>query len=401
MSLYRPDSFSSSSSSTERDLPEGSKYTLRSLREFLARKKFFIKSQFVGEDGVVFIKVHCESIGEDILIYFPSKFNVPGETGLASIDIVPYDLTDKDLLSLQQTEEKETQENYTELQIDDLKDSGSFADENYKPLSIDSNREYLLRKAMVRYSNQLNKFRNCTVHIKYKFAILTNDTLCVINRYNETECYLIKNTGTPLIQNIIDSKTDSVVPIGHELYVLIDLPSFYEKINTIPDDLIKVHKNFYATLSRAHTKQTALTEHRFKNYQLIVSKMTSEYTRNGKYLEMMASLTKSLEKSVEQEEMLLQKQKIVSQGNEEANKTMSKDTERSFKLSKNEQELSRVREVKAKTSKLLHEIKTRYHSFLITFDSAITETCANLKQVEESMNRLGVKIPEKNGKSRT
>jgi hypothetical protein len=277
--------------------------------------------------------------------------------------------------------------------MDDIKDRDSFSESNiYKPISIDSNREYLIRKSMVRYTNQLDKFRNCTAHIKYKFAILTNDVLCVINRYNETECYLIKNGGS-LVSNIIDSKTDTVIPIGHELYVTIDLPSFYEKINQVPTELIRLHKIFYSTLNRAHTKQTATAEHRFKNYQSIVTKMMSEYSKNSKYLEMMESLTQSLEKSIEQEEQIIQKIAIV--GVQDPKSTMTKDTERSFKISKNETDLQKIREVKIKTGKLLHEIKTRYQNFLITFDSTITDTCASLKNIEQGISRLGINLSDK------
>jgi hypothetical protein len=341
--------------------------------------------------------VHAESIGEDILIYFPSKYNIPKESGnIPCIEIIPYDLTEKDLLSLQDQEEKETRENYGELQIDDLKDKDSFTDDQlqrqYAPISIDSNREYLIRKAMVRYTNQLNKFKNCTTHIKYKFAILTNDAMCIINRYNETECYLIKDSGNGVVHNIIDSKTDSVVSISHELYIMVDLPSFYEKISQVPDDLIKIHRNFYATLNRAHTKQTAMAEHRLKYHQLIVTRMLAEYARNNKYLEMMNTLTTSLEKSIEQEEQIIQKIKIISTKSPDDKPTVAKDTERSFKLSKNEQDLQKVRELKVKTAKLLHEIKTKYHNFLVTFDSVITETCFNLKQIENNISLLGINL---------
>lgn len=392
---YHGDGNSSSSSSSNRsyddkgDREEKTNYSLHVLREFLARKRYYIRNQFVSDGTVVFVKVHVESIGEDILIYFPSKYEVPKESGLSSAEIVPYELTEKDLLSLQDDEERETKENYNELQIDDITDKTSFADDVYKPISIDNNSENIVRKTMVRYTNQLNKFRNCTAHIKYKFSILSNSTLCVINRHNDVECYLIKDGGT-LVQNIIDTKTDYVVPIAHEFYITIDLPSFYEKINQVPDDLIKVHRNFYATLGRAHTKHTVLVEHRFKNYQSIITKLMCEYTKNSKYLDLMNTLTETLERSIQQEDVIVEKMKIISEQTKDGGSTVTKDTEKSFKLSKQEQDLQRVREVKLKTGKLLHEIKTRYHSFLLKFDSALTDTCINLKHIESGMADIGI-----------
>ena len=393
MSDYSDRHSSSSSSQTVSNDSEPS-YTLKTLKDYLARRKFYVKTQFVADDDtIIFIKVHSESIGENILIYFPSKYSVPKESGnIQSVELVPYELTDKDLLSIQEQEEKENTENYSELQIDDLKDKDSYSDEQYKPISIDSNKEYIIRKSMVRYIGQLNKFKNCTTHIKYKFAILTDNALCVINRYNETECYLIKN-GSNLVQNIIDTKTDTVVPIVHELYIMIDLPSFYEKINHVPDDVIKIHRNFYNTLNRAHTKQTALVEHRFKNYQLVITRLLAEYTKNNKYLDLLQSLSQSLEIAIKQEDQLIQKIDIIKGTKEKS--TLVKDTEKSFKISKNEQELQRIREIKTKNLKLLHEIKARYHNFLLTFDSTIIETCMHLKQIEEGISRLGIVFDKK------
>lgn len=368
--------------------PEKPSYTLRKLRDFMATKKYFVQRQFVVDDNVVFIKVHTESIGENILIYFPSKYNIPAETGGVPItEIIPHELTDKDLLSIQKQSDSDVKENYGELTIDDLKDPDSYSDDNYKAISLDSNRDNDIRKKMVKYTAQLEKFRNCTTKIPYKFAILTDDVLCIINRYNETENYLVKN-GKGLVPNIIDSKTDTLCPIEHELYVLIDLPSFYEKIGQVPDDLLRLYRNFYAVLNRAHTKQTAVVEHRFKNYQAINAKMIGDYSTKSKFLDLMSTLTNSLDKSIKQERELIEKIGLI-EGSRDSS-TMSKDADRSFKLSKNDNELQKIRELKKKTIEMLHEIKIKYHNFLLIYDSVITETSRDLKNIETNIGSLGI-----------
>jgi hypothetical protein len=369
-------------------------YTLRNLKEFLASKKYYIKSQFIIDDVIIFIKIHAELIGEDIFVYFPSKYNIPVDRDIIYYEIVPYELTDKDLLSINNIDKNdEIKENYSEVQIDDIKDLDSFTDKNYKAIDIDSNYENIIRKKMVKYTNQLNKFKNCTAKIKYKFVILTDDTLSIINRYNETENYLIKN-GKGIVKNIIDSKTDTICNINHELYILIDLISFYEKINQIPEDIIKLYRNFYSILSKGHLKQTALAENRFKNYQYMISKMVNLYNQKSKYLELISSLAFSLEKSIHSENQLIQKLGI-SENKDTTTSSMTADAKRSFKLSKNEQELQKTREVKTKTSNLLREVKVIYHSFILTFDSSITEITSNLKNIEIDIKVLGISSDKK------
>ena len=401
---YYPSASSSSAAPREEhrmDPEESSQttnYSLASLRSYMARKRLFIQAQFVTSDSTVaFVKVHIESIGENILVYFPSKYVVPREDGsIPAFDIAPYDLTDEDKAALTSVEEQENKDAYSEMTIDDVKDPDSFASDSYRPISLENNKEHQVRKALMRYHGQLDKFRRATTHIKYKFAILTNQVLSVISRHNETESYLIKTQAT-LVPPVVDSKTETVVPIAHQLYIVIDLPSFFEKLEQVATDIITVYRNFYSMLSRAHTKQTAMAEQRFKNYQLLITRLIGEYNKNAKFLDLIASLTSSLEKSVEQETQLLQRLDVVQRGQDG---TMSKDESRSFRLDKVESDLVKVREVKAKTTTLLQEIKARYNAFLLLYDHAISTICRNLRGVEVAIADLGLRLAPTKGSHR-
>jgi hypothetical protein len=362
-------------------------YSLNALRQFMAKKRLFTKMQFIIDDTVAFIKVHLEGIGENILIYFPSAFVVPREdNSVPIVELVPYELSEEDRALITSSEEHEDKESYSELNIDDLKDNDSFSSESYKPISIDNNKEQQVRKQISGYQNQLDKFRRATTHIKYKFAIMTNNVLSVISRRNEVESYILRS-NIQMIKPIVDGKNDTVIQIPHELLVVIDLPSFFEKIDQVTSDILTVYKNFYSMLNRAHTKQTALAEHRFKNYNLLIGRLMADYAKNAKYLDMIASLTASLEKTVEQEQSLLQRQKIV---NDSQGTGMSADTTKSFKLNKTEQDLTKIRELKIKTTNLLQDIKARYNSFIISFDHTISIVCKNLRGMESEISALGI-----------
>lgn len=364
-------------------------YSLNSLREFMSKKRLFTKTQFIIDDNVAFIKVYLESIGESILVYFPSAFEIPREEGTVPIvEIVPYELSEEDKALIASTDSNEDKESYSELNIDDLKDKDSFSSESYKPIAIDNNKEQQIRRQISDYQNQLDKFRRATTNIKYKFAIMTNNTLSVISRRNEVESYILRSGGL-MIKPIVDTKNDTVIQIPHELLIVIDLPSFFEKIEQVTMDVLTVYKNFYSMLNRAHTKQTALAEHRFKNYNILIGRLMSDYAKNAKYLDMIASLTSSLEKTVEQEESLLQKIKIV---NDSQGAGMSADTTKSFKLNKGEQDLAHIRTLKSKTTNLLQDIKTRYNSFIISFDHTISIVCKNLRGMESQISALGISM---------
>ena len=252
-------------------------YKLSAFKEYLSAKKYFIMRQFVYESSVSFVKVYCESIGEPMLIYFPSKYTIKPEVGNIPItEIDDFELNESDLLSFYQQEENAENESYNELEIDSLRDLDSFAENQYKIIDIEGKRDHNVRSKIIKYSQQLNKFKNCTTKVKYKFAILNDDTLCVINRHNEVNCYRIKN-GKGIVPNIIDEKTESIYRIDQDFYILMDISSFYDKIDQLPKDLLKLYKNFYTIINKAHTKQTALLEHRLKNYNQVSLKMINFY----------------------------------------------------------------------------------------------------------------------------
>lgn len=365
------------------------KYSLKRLRDFFHSKKISILHQFISDSSIVFIKIKLDSIEDNMLLYFPSKYDISPDYDVPYTEIVPYDLSEKDMLYIQEQTEKEMKENYGELAFDNDDNS----DEHFKEINISDNKDINIRKSLVIYTNQLNKFKNCVAKLKYKLSILSNNVLCTINRHNELETYIIKD-GKGLISNIIDGVTDEVHYITQEMYIVIDLPSFYEKLPTVKDDVIKFYKNFYHILNRAHTKQTALAEIKLKNHQLLVTKMITMYKTKSNFLDMIDKLHTTYETAKVQEEQIIQRVKIL-EDQKNKNPELINDSERTFKLSKNEKDLQSVRESIKKVLNTLSEIKKQYHNFLISYDSTISETNIYLKNIEESMKRLGLTLDGK------
>jgi hypothetical protein len=369
---------------------EQPKYTLSNLVTYLTQRKIFVSRQFVYENTTVFLKARIENIGENIFIYFPSKYEITPIETLPITEIVPYELSDEDLLANYQLQENEFRENFAEFQSKDLKNpEDTFSQEHYRALTIqEKNKENHIRKSIIKYVNQLTKFKSCFSKIKYKLVIMSNDVLCYINRHNDVDSYLIRS-DEELVKNVIDDKTDTVLNIDHEMYFLIDLPSFYEKIPQLSTDVISLYRNFYNTLSSVHTKFTAVAEHRFRNYAQLVQQFIIMYNDKNKFLEMLDTLTASLDTAINQENKLIEKLQLIES---KESIELSKNNERSYRLSKNEKELQKVKELKMKIINTIHEIKTKYHTFILTFDFVITNVVKHLKNIEVDINLLGINM---------
>lgn len=370
----------------DNDDSEKKEYSIRKLKEYFELKKFYIIQQYIIEDIIVFIKVYSEQIGESILIYFPSKYKVPKDTTntLATIELDPLEINYKEI----NIEEEEKDDSvYNEIQIDGIKDSNGY--NMYKPLDLSNINEMKLKKIIYRYNKQLENFKNCVLNIPYKFSIVNEFLMCNINRHNEIENYIIRN-GKGMIKNIIDTKTDNVISIEHELSILIDLPNFYNKLSDIQNDIIKLYKNFYHMLTMAHTKQTATAESKFKNYQAMISKMVSTYNDKNKFLDILSGLNVTLEKNLNQETQILQKIDIIKE--KEIDSSMIADRDKNLRLSKQEQDLIKIRDVKKKTMRLLQEVKSQYHNWLLKYDYVISQCVKDLKNIEDNIRLLELRL---------
>lgn len=349
------------------------KYSLKRLKDFFSSRKIAIIHQFIADGSIVFVKARIESIQDSILIYFPSKYDISPDYNMSYTELVAYDLTEKDLIYLQEHAEKEMKENYGELNLD----ADDENEDHFREININENKDVNIRKSLMIYSNQLNKFKNCVNKLKYKLSILSNTVFCTINRHNELETYLVKD-GKGLVSNIIDGVTDEIHYIDQEMYIAIDLPSFYEKLPSVKEDIIKFYKHFYHILNKAHTKQTAQAEIKLRNHQVLINKMIGMYKSKSNFLDMIEKLHNTYESAKSQEEQIIQRIKII-EDQKAKNPELINDQDRIMKLTKNEKDLQSIKENIKKVLNTLSEIKKQYHNFLISYDSTISETNIYLK----------------------
>ena len=342
-------------------------YSLKQLKEYMKMNNFLIINQFIYDDTIIFIQVKNETIGENILIYFPSKYNILLEEDIPSIDISSVDLSEEDIFLISQEEKDSSKEDFKELQLNSI--ISEQIDENYNEIKLNKS-ETQIKRQLFEHTQQLDKFKNFVKNIPYKMAILTNNTLCVINRHNTIDCYNIQGKRQ-LIKHLID-KGDKTVNIEKELYIMIDLENFFEKIKQFPDDILSFYKHFYKSLSDIHTKQTSNADIQLKVQLAIINKMKTSYETKSKYLELISKFNKSLEQCINKERKLME------------DETDNKD----YILSQNETELENIRRVKADILKNIIELKAKYNNFIINYDYAIADINKSLKRIQGVMTNL-------------
>ncbi len=70
--------------------------------------------------------------------------------------------------------------------------------------------------------------------------------------------------------------------------------------------------------------------------------------------------------------------------------TLIKDTERSFKLSRNEKKLQDIHELKKRSVNILKQIKNKYNTFLLNYDNSIYESTKYILEISKLLKSIGI-----------
>lgn len=353
--------------------PPKTVYNIHKLKNFLAKKSIYITKIFITEDTITFLSVMIESVGEEILVYIPSKYSIdpPEENILPVYELDPFEIEETSSLLAQETDV------YNEIHSTDLydDDNNELLVDDYKPIEINKKSN----NQLYRYYNQLQKFKNCVSHIRYKIGIITDRSITIINRHNEIDTYKV-------LQKRIGGYASKP-----NMILIIDLENFYKKLDRVGDDIINVHKTFYGVLHKAHNKQSLILEARMKNYHVTALQLTALYTQKSKFLDMMDTLTNSLEQAKKKEYAITVVWNEIESKREQS-KTLNSEVDRSFKLSKTEKELQSVKDLKNKIIKTLRDIKHQYNQFLLDYDYSVGESVKRLNEITRLLQDVGVDV---------
>lgn len=233
----------------------------------------------------------------------------------------------------------------------------------------------IIRENISGYKSQLERLKFCTNNIKYKLSVVTNSSLCYINRANSVECFAIKRSNPKIEED-------------KNLCIVIDIETFIDTTDSITSDIKRVTKNLHTILGKAHNKQTSSIVSNLKQLHSVSNLLNEKYTKKEKYQLSIDKLAIVVVKIRKQERELLTRMKRLKKEN---NSTNISDTEtKAFALKKIEDEYSKLMTFKKESVELLSGIKLEYNNFILNFDYALFDTLRLLTGITLNMTRIGV-----------
>ena len=355
-------------------------HSFSKLETLLSSKGFCPKSIFTIDGYCVYIEIFNIYNAETFLLYIPSKFNIKAEKGnIYKINYI--DIEQDDNIVTKYTDEKsneEIKENYGEIVLDD---NNNITDNIEETLNENYNKDIQLKninkddKSVLKdIFRQLSRIKQLTHNIKYKISILYKNYLCSIKRDETVECYYISHY--PLNKN------------GRKLYVTIDLKTFYEKIDTLLEDIKVLKHGMYKILNQNQVKHTKLLHDMLQNkdkliqYSGMISKKKEYYETYIKELESM------LNKLNENEIQLNKERLMLNNKNDYGVKGIHSDIEKSHTLYKLDEKLEKLIELRHELTEDI--IKSRYdHEVLVLeIDKILYDNSVMLNEIIKNFNSI-------------
>ena len=353
--------------------------SLNKLEKVLSSKGMIIKKIYTISNLCVYIELmHINNV-DSIMLYIPSKYEIDAGQGNNTYKIHFLELNDDGTIPndyADSPDDIEMENKYEEVDIN-VSTIGQYniekyLEESYKcPVSLKEVEKNDINELKDVF-RQLKRLKFCVQSLKYKLCIFYKCYICCIRRDNTYECYSIENFTGNRCRN---------------LAVTTDLETFYEKINTMDTDVKNVRRGVFHVLDKNQNKNVCNLQKimDYKNtFELLSNQVTEQKDKNKAWLEKLETLLSNLlgaEKNIIEDIMNIQEKY--------ANKTsLHQDIEKSHMISKKENDLTNIQEIKQDIMRNIIKIKMVAENITLKFDQICFDNTVMLNTIVKNFDQL-------------
>ncbi len=371
-----PSHSSGSNSSNETRAAPSPAFSLEKFLTIVNQKDFSILGLYSEDGKYRFVELLSNESGEKFLVYILSKYPIPVNPNYPSIEVVYYELDDA-------TESGDgLPVDYDEIELKGATPPGTTeaaGEARYKPIDIEKESTGRLNKSIQLHRSILDRVKSCTSKVKYKLAVITGSFVCFINRHNEVECFTIKGTGL---------RSD---PLKQETLIMIDIESFYEKINALSEDVHSFYKKLYLILNKAHLQQIGTLREKTNEFGKVADKAIVLYDAIQSHVKTMNKLSSHLKVINTKYSEMSRQRDDVQKGYTPSSRGHSSLGERKvFRLSEIEGKLGKLRGLRSEVIGLYQDVKNKYNRSLLDYDNLLFMNSVLLDSISKNCERLKV-----------
>lgn len=358
--------------------------SLKKLQKMLLKFSFMTENIFHYDEKVVFVECISNKNGEKLLMYIPSRYDIP--VGMKRNNFYELDYLDVKedgtIAGDYAGNPEDIEETYESVDLE-LRTDGKKSDKVIEELEDQYNLPLSLKDITKEDTNelrqifrQLNRLKLCVKNVNYKMSVIFKNYLCCIRRDDTLEGFLVK--GYRGNRNA-------------KLIISIDLEAFYKHSDNISYDIKTLRKGIYNVLDKNQIKHTKNLNRVLEQRKLLSVSSNNILHRKDQYKIQIEKIEKMLEKLDKAEDDYIEKIEQINQKytSESSYRGVHNDIDRNNETAQYYKNLDEIAETKKQLNTIFTTLKEHHENLALKVDKICFDNTVMLSAIVQNFNLLG------------
>lgn len=352
-------------------------FSLELLQNLLEKNNFKIIQLYTHNSQVLFIKVFSLPNANTLVIEIPDKFPIKyTDNNLPSTELVEFNcLTTKptsrrceNVFNLSYNKDIENDSEYLEeMNLDKLLTQ-------YSNIDIDKDKTEYFENHISDGFAHLSRLLYCVKNTVYKLCITNDTSVMSINMDNKINCYGIKRCNPK--SSYMENK---------EIFLVLNLEKFYEKVANIHSDTRNLYLRLYNVLDSVHSQAVNSIISKIKTNNNISEKLKT-ITRKKRQLELcvtnLETTIHDINKNIRTHTDLLEQKKLISTN------SFVNENNNTFQTEKIKNNILILENKKKTAVSMLNDLKKEYNTFVFDVDDAVFSNLELFEKISHNFQTI-------------
>lgn len=365
-----------------------SSLSISKLEQLLATKGYAPKRYFVIHKYCAFVEVVNIKSSSTFMLSIPSKykFKLKENEGIYKLKIIDINSDDIPVEEYaKELDEVEIERKYVEVELTNklLRTQNENQEGNISGYLEEGYKKQISLKDIAKDDKndirdivrQIKRLKFCVQSIGYKLVILYMNYICVLDRDDTIECFLVKQF--PKI-------------FSRRMLVSIDLELFYENMDRLEQDISDIENGIYRVFDKNqenHIRNLA----KLLEDQIYITEYTKKiYKKRKEYSEYIIQFNTLLLHLNLSEKSILEKIDMLGISLDNSSKNIHSNTNIIHQKTKLEDELFNLYNVKNNILKNVRELRNRQEDMLLKVDKIMFDNLVMMATIMKNINILKI-----------
>lgn len=345
--------------------------SLGKLQDLFVDNGYVPDAYFCVDGYIYFIRIFSIETGTPFLLYIPSKYEFKLKKGHNVYKMQAIELGSSVDIANEYAGEGENMVYKGGIKIDDdKKDVEKNLEQNYKEPILLQNISTQDQQDLKSIYRQVKRLRYCVQDLDYKIGIMYKNYMCVIRRDDSIDCYSVKNyKRTP----------------KKRLYIITDLEVFYDKTETLIDNVQTVEQGIQDIIRKNQFKHTDVLIETLKNKDEMTTFIQTMHNKITSYNVQIDRLNVLLE-------IVNNKQKVTLTQLEELEKSRNHQINQDLQISQYrsnlQNEVEQLNHQKDRIIKLLTIVREKRENIVLTVDKIMFDNTVMFDCIMKNFSNL-------------